>query len=148
MPLSLSTLQDALESEFANPPSTSAQCAQAWADAMQSYASGIVPPSTSVSTAAGTLASALTAAFSSPAAAPLMETAFAAFAATVGAGMAAAGFTGTPPPGPVGFAPQFLAAKPPTHAAAAATYASLIDTWMKTGVATLIAPPNTPQPWS
>lgn len=75
-----------------------------------------------------------------------MESAFAAFAVTVGGGMA--GYAPTPPPAPVGFAPQFAGAKPATASAAASAIASLIHAWMQTGIATLIAPPNTPQPWS
>ena len=47
-----------------------------------------------------------------------------------------AGYTPTPPPGPVGFAARFAAASPATHAAAAAAMAGIIDTWMRTGSAT------------
>lgn len=148
MPLVAASLANALQSEFAAPPATSAQCAQAWADAVSSYAAAIVPPSTTVSAAASALAGALAGAFASPAAAPGMESAFAAFAASVGAGMAAAGFSAVPPPAPVGFAQQFAGAKPETHTQAAQAIATLIDTWMRTGVAVLIAPPNTPQPWA
>ncbi len=146
MPLSLSSLQSGLQSLFAAPPSDAAGCASGWSSAVQGWASGIVPPSSTVSTACGTLTGALTAAFLTPAAAPLMEAAFAAFAVTVGGGMA--GFAPTPPPAPVGFAAQFAGPKPPTHAAAASAIAGLIDSWMKTGIATLVAPPNTPVPWS
>lgn len=75
-----------------------------------------------------------------------MESAFATFAVTVGGGMA--GYAPTPPPSPVGFASQFGGPKPETAAAAASAIASLIDTWMKTGLSTLIAPPNTVVPWT
>lgn len=146
MPLNAAGLKDALQNEFTSPPATSAECAQAWADAMSSYASGIIPPSATVSAAAATLAGALTTAFSSPAAAPGMEAAFSAFAVSVGGGMV--GFTPVPPSAPVGFALQFAGPKPLTHPDAAQAIASLIDGWMKTGSATLIAPPNTVTPWS
>lgn len=148
MPLVASTLQSQLESLFAAPPPNASGCAQGWANAMQAYAAGIVPPSTTVSGAAATLASALTAPFGAPNAGAAMETAFAAFALTVGGGMAAAGFAATPPPSPVGFAALFSGPKPATHADAAQQIATAIDTWMRTGIATLIAPPNTPQPWA
>lgn len=111
-----------------------AACATQWADAMGNYASAIVPPSATVSAAKATLETALAAAFALPAAAPSMETAFAAFAATVGGGMAPA-FTATPPAGAVGFATQFAAAAPATHAIAAAAVGGIIDTWMKSGSA-------------
>jgi hypothetical protein len=35
-----------------------------------------------------------------------------------------------------------------THADAAAVFAALIDAWLKTGTASLVAPPNTVVPWS
>jgi hypothetical protein len=77
-----------------------------------------------------------------------MEAAFTAFGAAVGVGMAGAGFAAVPPAGPVGFAAQFGGPAPSTHADAAQQIASRIDLWMKTGTATLIAPPNTPVNWT
>ncbi|HET9954092.1 MAG TPA: hypothetical protein VFQ61_06295 [Polyangiaceae bacterium] len=146
MPLDIGLLQSSLESVAANPPATSPECAHAWAEAVRSYAEGIVPPSAAVAGAAATLEGALASAFASPAAAPAMEAAFASFAATVGGGMA--GFAPTPPAAPVGFAQLFAGPKPATHAAAASALAALIDTWLRLGIATLVAPPNTPTPWS
>lgn len=146
MPLNLGALSSGLQSLFAAPPDDAAGCASGWASAVESWAAGIVPASTTISGATSTLNGALSSAFSAPNAAPAMESAFAAFAVTVGAGMA--GYTPTPPPGPVGFATQFAGAKPATAAAAATAIASRIDTWMRSGLGTLIAPPNTPTPWS
>lgn len=148
MPLSAPTLISQLQSLATSPPATTAQCAQAWADAMQAYAAAIIPASTTVSAAASALSSSLVGAFNAPLAAPGMEVAFTSFAATVGAGMAAAGFAPVPPVTPVGFVTLFAGPKPATHADAAQQIGSQIDTWMKTGVATLIAPPNTPTPWT
>ncbi len=145
MPLSADVLAKALEQVFVAPPETAPACAQAWADAVETYASSIVPPSTTVSAAAASLSAALTAAFLAPAAVPAMEAAFAAFVVALGGGMA--GFTPVPPAGPVGFAQLFQAA-PQTHADAAAGIADAIHTWMTTGTATLIAPPFTASPWS
>jgi hypothetical protein len=99
-----------------------------------------------VAGAAAALQSSLASAFGTTDCAPAMESAFAAFAVTVGGGMA--GYVPTPPPAPVGFASQFAGPKPATHASAASAIASLIDTWMKTGLSTLVAPPNTIVPWS
>lgn len=146
MPLNPSGLQSSLESLFASPPMMAAQCAQAWADAAGSYGAGIIPASTTVSAAAAALAAALQSAFGSAPAAPAFDAAFMSFAVTVAAGMLPT-FAGIPPPAPLGIA-TLLVSPQPTHAAAAAAFAALIDAWMKTGTATLVAPPNTLVPWS
>lgn len=146
MPLNPTGLQSDLEALFAEPPTTRAACAQAWADAVQAYASGLVPPSAAVASAAATLASSLESAFAAPAAAAPFDAAFTSFAATVAGGQAPT-FTGVPPPAPLGIA-ALLAVEQATHAAAAAAFASLIDTWAKTGTAVLVAPPNTVVPWT
>jgi hypothetical protein len=146
MPLELPALTSGLQSVFAEPPDDAAGCANGWVSAVESWAGAIIPASTTVSAAVSTLNGALASAFSAPDAASPMESAFAAFAVTVGAGMV--GYTPTPPAGQVGFASQFAGAKPTTAADAANQIASLIDTWMKTGLSTLIAPPNTPTPWT
>jgi hypothetical protein len=146
MPLALPALQSALEVLFAEPPPTGAGCADAWAAAMLDHAAGVVPPSATVGVASDALAAALAAAFATPAAATAVDAAFAAFAAQVGAGMAPA-YTAVPPPVPLGLA-ALLAAPSPSHAAAAAAFAAHIDMWLRTGTATLAAPPFTVVPWS
>jgi hypothetical protein len=146
MPLNPAGLQSDLEALVAEPPATRAACAQAWADAVQAYASGLVPASTTVASAAATLASSLESAFASPSAAAPFDAAFTSFAAAVAVGQAPT-FTGVPPAAPLGIA-ALLGSPQPTHAAAAAAFASLIDTWAKTGTAVLVAPPNTVVPWT
>lgn len=148
MPLNLAALSNGLASCFADPPGDAAGCGQQWADAVKNYAAGIVPPvpAPALEAAAGVLAGALGSAFATPAAIPAMELAFTAFGATVALGMAPA-FAGVPPAGPVGFAAQFAGAAPETHGEAASAIAGRIDAWMKTGSATLVAPPNTVSPW-
>jgi hypothetical protein len=74
----------------------------------------------------------------------MVDAAFAAFAATVGLGMAPA-FVAVPPAAPLGVA-VLLTAPQPTHAAAAALFATTIDSWFRTGSATLVAPPFTVVP--
>lgn len=146
MPLVPATLQAQLASTFANPPETAQQCAQAWANAMQAYAAAIVPPSTTVAAATSALSTALAVAFTQrPSGAAAMENAFAAFAVSLGGGMA--GYVAVPPVAPIGFASLF-ATHPATHAEAAQRLTSAIDSWMRTGTATLIAPPGTVVPWS
>lgn len=146
MSLDTAGLQSDLLALFQAPPATALGCGTAWGDALEAYASGVVPASTTVSAAAVTLRSSLAAAFATPAAAALFDAAFAAFAVTVAAGMLPL-FTGVPPAAPLGVA-ALLVLTQPTHAAAAAVFAGLIDTWMRTGSATLVAPPNTVLPWS
>jgi len=147
MPLNPSGLQSSLESLFASPPASAAECAQAWADAVGSYAAGIIPASTTVAAAAAALVAPLQSAFGSPSAASAFDAAFTTFGAMVAAGQLPL-FTGLPPPAPLGIATLF-ASPQPTHAAAAAAFAALIDAWSRTGSATLVLPPNTPVPsWS
>lgn len=146
MPLLIAALESGLEAVAASPPETSAECADLWAAAVQAWAAGIVPPSTTVTAAAEALAGSLAVAFATTAAAPLMETAFATFAASVGGGMA--GYVPTPPVAPVGFATEFAEPFPETHSEAAANVANLVDSWMRTGLSTLAAPPGTVVPWS
>jgi hypothetical protein len=146
MPLNLGALTGGLQSTFASPPADAAGCAAQWADAAEAWASSLVPASTTVTSAAAVLEGQLASAFGSPNAIPGMESAFAAFGVAVGLGMA--GFTPVPPAGPVGFASIFGGPAPETHAQAASAVAGALDAWMKTGSATLIAPPFTVVPWS
>lgn len=145
MPLNPASLQSSLESLFAHPPASGAECAQAWANAIQDYAAAIVPVSTTVAAAAPALKSELEAAFASSSAATGFDGAFANFAAAVAVGMLPA-FAGTPPPSPLNIAGQ-LDIPQPTHAAAAAAFTALIDAWFHTGSAQLVAPPNTVVFW-
>lgn len=146
MPLNAGALSRGLSSCFSSPAPDASGCAAQWASAVQSWASGIVPASAAVSGAVSTLQGALASAFATPDCAPALETAFAAFAVTLGSGMA--GYAPTPPPAPVGFASQFAGPKPATAAAAASAIGGLIDSWMRTGLGTLLVPPFTPVPWS
>lgn len=146
MPVDAVTLQSELEALFAEPPPSADECAGLWAAALLDYAADVVPASTTVPAAAEALAGALSTAFASEDAAPGVDAAFASFAAAVGAGMAPA-FAATPPAEPLGIA-DLLIGSQPTHAAAAAAFAALIDEWFRTGSATLVAPPNTVVTWS
>lgn len=147
MPLAPPQLSSGLESVFSSPGPDAASCARSWADAVVAYAAGIVPPSTTVTPAGDTLAAALATAFASPNAIPGMTSAFMAFAVTVGLGMAPA-YAAVPPPAPLTFAALFAGPHPETHADAASQIANLVDTWMRSGTATLVAPPFTPLTWT
>lgn len=147
MPLNVASLSNELASNFAAPGADAGACAQQWAAAVQAYAAAVVPPSLTLAAAASALQSGLASAFGSPNAIPGMESALASFGASLAGGMAPT-FTGVPPAGPVGFAALFGGAAPETHGAAGSAVASNIDTWMKTGSATLVAPPFTVSPWT
>lgn len=138
MPLNPVSLQSALEDLFATPPLTAAECAQAWGNAVGSYAAGVIPASTTASAAATTLTAALESAFGASDAAPDFDAAFMTFATTVAGGMLPA-FTGTPPAAALDVS-TLLSATQPTHAAAAGAFASHIDAWMKTGTAVSVPP--------
>lgn len=155
MPLLLPALQSGLQSLFAGPPQAPAAAltrtlaAQSWVNAVQAWVVGIIPPSATVAPACAALSTQLASIFAThaaPFAGPAMDQAFASFAVTVGGGMA--GYAPVPPVAPLGLANQFSAPHPATHADAATAIATLIDGWMRTGISTLIAPPNTPVPWS
>ncbi len=145
MPLNISALQNGIQTVSQSPAPDIAGCAQQWASAATQYATAVVPPSLTVSAAGSALTAALAGAFATPLAAPGMESAFAAFAASVGVGMAPA-FVAAPPPRPVGFATQFALPPPPTAAAAASAVTTLIDTWMRSATATP-AVGGSPVPW-
>ena len=147
MALNLAGLTSSLTNLFAAPPSTRAACAQAWADAVSAYAAAVVPPSTTIAAASATLSTALAAAFAQPSAVAAMEVAFTAWATTVGGGMTGAGYVGFPPAGAVGFSTLF-GLQPATHAGAASSFATKINTWALTAQATLIVPPFTTITWT
>lgn len=149
MPLNTTALNAGLLQLFSSPPDTTNGCAAAWAQAMEDYAVGIFPPSTTVSAAATALEAELLTVFQSNDSKdmlPLMETAFANFATLVGTGMAAANWAAVPPPGDIGFS-AYCDITIATHAEAAADFTTRINAWMITGTATLTVPPFTFTNW-
>lgn len=148
MPLAASALESAIAALTGdNSPASQAAAAQAWADAAQAMFAGVVPASTTVAAAAATLKTALEAAFGATSGLDsALELAFATFATTIAGGMLPL-YTGVPPAGPVGFV-AMLSSNRPSLAAFAADLAAALDTWAKTGTATLVAPPNTPVTWT
>ncbi len=127
-------------------PATVEACAAAWADALQAYAAAVVPPSTTVAAAAAALEPALVAAFRAGSLAAIDE-ALRVFAVAVGAGMAPLYAPIAPTSGP-GLAARLAGGSPPTRAAGVALVATCIDTWLRLGTATQVAPPFTVLPWS
>lgn len=136
------------------PLENAAQVAQVWAAAVGAWAAGIVPPSSTVSAAQATLEGTLAGLLATPHAsgaevaslASSLEAAHLAFATAVGGGMA--GYTPVPPVAPAGFLAILTASPRDTSQEAADEISDALDSWMRTGVSTLIAPPFTVVPWS
>lgn len=127
--------------------------ANTWATAVGAWAAAILPPSTTVTAAKATLQTTLATLFAAnhatselSAFASSLESAHLAFATTVGGGMA--GYAPTPPIGQIGFAGLLTAPAKSSGQDAANAIASALDTWMKTGIATLAVTPFTVVPWS
>lgn len=157
MPLVIAALKAApgLPGAGANTAAPSgAAAAQLWATAVGAWAVGIVPPSTGVAAAQTALQATLAGLFGTPRSTPAeistlagaLESAHLTFATAVGLGMA--GYTPVPPPGPIGFLAILTASPRDSSQEAADAIADALDAWMRTGTATLIAPPNTVTPWS
>jgi len=154
MPLVSSTLKSALQAIFegaaqsAKAPPQESALAQQWASAMFSYGGPVAPPSASGAAAQAAMQSALAGFSQANQAATVLETAFAAFAASLATGMTATGVfsLAKPPTGPVGFADVFGGTFDDARQAAQAI-ADKVDTWMKTGTATN-ATSGATIPWS
>jgi hypothetical protein len=152
MPLNLAALTDTPGLPGAQGrayPASRIEAAIAWADALGAWVADIVPPSSTVSAARQQLEEALDGAFAAGGqseVAAAMEAALAAFAVTLGAGMAP--LVPTPPAGPVGFVALFAAPYPSTRQEAIAAFAARLDAWIRTGFSTLPAPPGTVTPWT
>lgn len=140
MPLIVTTLQSQLQIHFDNPPQTTAQAAQAWANAIQVYAATIIPPSSTSAAAVQALQGALQGMDASGAAVGIFTAAFAAFGVALAGGMPVGTGPAVPPPGPM-ILPVSLTDQSQVAALALAT---TIDIWMRTG---LSAPPAS-LPWS
>lgn len=146
MPLNGPGMKSALQSGFSAGYTSYAAAGNGWGNAVQTGTASIVPPSTTVAAAVATLKTALTSAFAAPNSIPAMTTAFTAFATTVAAGMLPT-YTGVPPAAPINFASVFGSTYT-NHSDPAQAISDLIVNWLKTGTATLVAPPNTVIPWS
>lgn len=134
-------LKTALEDLFTNYPSTTLETAERWSQAINSYAIGVFPASVTSSAAKeafkgvmlGMSAEAMNGL-------PIFKAAFTQYTTILGAGMTAAGFTGTPPPTSImveSLVPLGLANTP--KPAIIAAWVALIDSYFKTGIATNIS---------
>jgi hypothetical protein len=139
MPLNLASLRSDLQALFANPPLTTSEAAEKWADAMERFTIDIVPASTTVAvkSAARALKGALAGMELPGAAIGVFSVGFGTFASAVAAGMTPPGVL---PPSPFVF-PVVVTDQP---AAAASVISAGIDVWMRTGTS---APPAS-TPWA
>ena len=113
------------------------QVATKWSDVVNTYASAVIPISTTSVAAKAAFIAALTPGVAPGAFMPALASAFTAYALALAGGMAGAGFVGTPPPSPI-VLPPFPATTATTASAVAASWGTIIDTWFKTGTATPI----------
>lgn len=121
--------------------------AKAWAGAIDAYAKGVIPPSTTAAAAKSALEGALMGMSAPGAALVAFPAAFTAYAAALGGGMAPA-FIATPPPAPIVFAPAMAAGMAGAPASAVVPQiATIIDLWFRTGMA-VPALGGPPVPWS
>jgi len=140
MPLIDANLQSDLATFLDGSLESEADCAQAWADAMESYVQTIVPTSTTAATAAGLLASGLAGMSVPDAAVGVFTSAMATFGSELASGMIPAAI---PPSAP--FILPLQDVDSPTSAnAAAANISAAIGTWIRTGRQ---APPSN-APWA
>ena len=136
MAVDLDALGDGLLDWMATPSADVSGCAEQFADAVEACAADVEPPSLAVAAAAATLETAMASAMASAdlaTSASSCEAAMAAFAVTVGGGIAPA-FVATPPAGSIGLA-ALLAARPATQAAAVDGWETAIGDWFRSGTA-------------
>lgn len=147
----LREFMDESYSGFVGWPANDAEAAQAWGDAIDAYVTGITPVSTTVAAAKAALVLGLSGLSAPGAAVALLDASFAAYAATVGGGMAPA-FVAVPPlPGTftLALSPVLVANAVPgvTGPVAVAALAACIDLWFRTGTATPSGG-GPPVPWA
>lgn len=132
--LELSKIIDSEHPQFVGFPQNQLQMANNWGNALQQYASGIIPPSATLA-AAVTAFKNLMATMNTSNGLVVFPQAFTTFALTLSTGMQPA-FTATPPPAPISLTPVFsIPLQDGTNSTRISTMASIIDAWMRTGIA-------------
>lgn len=134
---SLAKLMDKDNVAFVGYPTNSAQVANNWADAVNQYASLVIPISTTSVGAKNAMIAAMLPGLSAPGGFfAAFISGFTAYALTLGGGMAGAGFVAVPPPVPINFGPLLALPLDGPLSTKISTMASIIDTWFRTGTAT------------
>lgn len=153
MPLNPNTFKELLApyfdseaSSFVAFPQDIPDMADKWSAAAGGYVASIFPVSTTVSVAQEAFKSRMLGIENTGRV--TIQLAFTDMAVQIALGMTAAGYTGTPPVTPLNLEPAWLIGELGGSAADVLDMAiTLIDVWIKTGTAILIAPPNTPVLW-
>lgn len=144
MPLSSSTINTELlklldkdNPSFVGFGQNPLQVATKWADAIDNYASLVIPISTTSIPAKAAFIAALIPGVAPGAFMPALTLALTTYASSLAGGMTLAGFVGTPPPVPI-VLPLFPATPLTTASMVANSWSTIIDTWFRTGTATPI----------
>jgi len=133
---SLTELMDKDSLGFVGYPNNDAQVAANWADAVDQYASLVVPVSTTSAAAKSAMVSAILGGLGTPGSFfPAFIAGFTAYALSLGGGMTGAGFVGTPPPLPIDFTTFLALPLDGPLSTKISVMASTIDTWFRTGTA-------------
>lgn len=134
---------------FSAFPADPQDAAKKWAGAVGAYMSGVVPPSATASPAQSTFEATMLGMPPSGGGAAVIVQAFVAAAAQLALGMAPT-YISTPPAAPLLLDPVFaIGSAGGSNAAVLSALCTTVDTWMRTGLAVLVAPvPPPPIPWS
>lgn len=136
---------DATSPNYIESPQSTGDAAQYWADSLNIYGLAVTPASTTQAAAV----SAFIGLFNTMTPATglvIFPTCFAAYAATLGGGMA--GWVAVPPPSPINFAPvQTAAVAGADQTQCLVLMVDILDAWFRTGTATPVAG-GPAVPWS
>jgi len=145
--IELQKIFDQEYSGFLKFPESLVEAADKWSSAILKYSSTIIPPSTTGNAAKLAMQSQL-ATIQDSNGAIVFPKSIMAFATALSVGMLP-NYTGTPPTTPLIMEPIWdIGIEGCSSEQIAGALADLIDSWFKTGIAILVAPPNTPIIWS
>jgi hypothetical protein len=143
----LSKVMDSDYPSFSGFGNSQLEVSEKWANALDSYTSGIILPTTTQAVAH----QAFVGVFSTivqPNGIPIMQQAFTAYGATLSLGMITPAFTSTPPPAPINLTPVFsVPLNAGTNQTRVSILSTIIDLWFRTGLYTSI-PGGVTSPWS
>ena len=128
-------------------PSTQMDAVNAWADVADKLLAGVIPPSTTSAAGRAAFIGVLSAASpTNPIGAVLLDSAFVAYAAALAGGMAPL-YVGAPPAMGLPGIAAILVAPVSDAQPVAVAMATALSIWVKTGIATMVAPPFTVLTW-
>ncbi len=129
---------------FQGFPENNTEVSERWAEVVDFVGSAVTPSSTTAAVAK----TALEAHWAGGITLVNFPTGFGVYATALALGQLPT-YTGVPPPVPIVLTSVYVVGNGGgSGEAVAAAMAPIISTWFKTGVAILVAPPNTPVPWT